>query len=60
MYPGGYPPMRPPGGQEPTRSIWVGNVHPDATEAELHSVFGAFGLIESIKVLICASYSFIE
>lgn len=47
---GGYPPRAPPGGGEPGRILWVGNVHPDTSESELHSAFASFGMLESVKV----------
>eukprot|EP01118_Nematostelium_gracile_P008347 TRINITY_DN2766_c0_g1_i2.p1 TRINITY_DN2766_c0_g1~~TRINITY_DN2766_c0_g1_i2.p1 ORF type:complete len:542 (+),score=168.79 TRINITY_DN2766_c0_g1_i2:74-1627(+) len=50
-------------GQEPSRSVWLGNIHPDTTESELHSAFQPFGLIEHVKILPaknCAFVRFIE
>jgi len=34
----------------PSRSLWLGNVHPDTTEHELRSEFQDYGPIENIKV----------
>jgi len=53
-------PPRPPGGQEPTRTIWIGNVNPETTESELHGAFARFGLVESVKVLPAKSCAFVR
>lgn len=43
-----------PTGQEPTRSLWLGNIHHDTTDAEVHAHFSPFGIVESVRV--CAFY----
>ena len=55
--PGGYgapSPVQPraddKGAAQPSRSLWLGNVHPDTTEHELRGAFQEFGPIENIKV----------
>ncbi len=50
-YPGPSAPA-PSGGQEPTRSLWLGNIHHDTTDAEVHAHFSPFGIIESVRVCI--------
>lgn len=46
---GGRGPMRNEG--EPSRSLWVGNVSPDASEHELQAIFQQFGPVDAVKVL---------
>eukprot|EP01114_Cavostelium_apophysatum_P007198 TRINITY_DN1904_c0_g1_i2.p1 TRINITY_DN1904_c0_g1~~TRINITY_DN1904_c0_g1_i2.p1 ORF type:complete len:763 (-),score=214.92 TRINITY_DN1904_c0_g1_i2:153-2441(-) len=53
-------PGRPFGGSDPTKSVWVGNIHPDTTDADLHAAFGRFGAIESIKLLTQKNCAFVK
>ena len=46
---GGRGPMRNEG--EPSRSLWVGNVSPEASEHELQDIFQQFGPVDAVKVL---------
>ncbi|KAH3766823.1 rna binding protein jsn1 [Pelomyxa schiedti] len=62
-----YPPMsmRPmPGSTPPTpqpsRSLWVGSLHPETTDDELRSTFSSFGLIDSVKLLPQKNCCFIK
>jgi len=36
---------------EPSRSLWVGNVSPEASEHELQDIFQQFGPVDAVKVL---------
>ena len=45
---------RPP--QQPTKSIWVGNLPPDCQESELHQAFSEYGPIDIIKVESLCGY----
>jgi len=49
---GAYPGARggPRAEEKPSRSLWVGNVNPDAAEQELQAIFHQYGPIENIKV----------
>ncbi|GAA6012454.1 hypothetical protein JCM11491_004337 [Sporobolomyces phaffii] len=42
--------MSPPH-QQPTRSLWVGNLDPKTTPAELQQVFAPYGAIESLRLI---------
>lgn len=42
--------MSPPH-QQPTRSLWVGNLDPNTTPAELQQVFAPYGAIESLRLI---------
>ncbi|BGO89605.1 hypothetical protein NBRC10512_001544 [Rhodotorula toruloides] len=37
--------------QQPTRSLWVGNLDPKTTPAELQDVFAPYGAIESLRLI---------
>ncbi|GAA6008981.1 hypothetical protein JCM10207_004054 [Rhodosporidiobolus poonsookiae] len=37
--------------QQPTRSLWVGNLDPKTTPAELQAVFAPYGAIESLRLI---------
>ncbi|GEM09661.1 RNA binding protein Jsn1 [Rhodotorula toruloides] len=37
--------------QQPTRSLWVGNLDPKTTPAELQEVFAPYGAIESLRLI---------
>lgn len=41
-----FPPL-----QTPTRSLWIGNLDPMTTPADVQRVFGMFGPIESLRIL---------
>jgi RNA recognition motif-containing protein len=45
---GGGRPMRQE--EKPSRSLWVGNVNPDASDHELQDIFQQFGPVEAVKV----------
>ncbi|KAH3766910.1 rna binding protein [Pelomyxa schiedti] len=47
-------------GQQPTKSLWVGNLHPETTEEEIRIAFSGFGPVESIKVLNPKNCAFIK
>jgi len=51
-------------GQEPSRAVWLGNLHPETTDVELHAMLGRYGMIESVKLLgppkNCAFVRFVE
>ncbi|SGZ22408.1 BQ5605_C022g09484 [Microbotryum silenes-dioicae] len=40
-----------PPGQQPTRSLWIGNLDPRTTPAELQNVFAPYGAIESLRLI---------
>ncbi|GAA5905012.1 uncharacterized protein JCM6883_004937 [Sporobolomyces salmoneus] len=42
--------MSPPH-QQPTRSLWVGNLDPNTTPADLQQVFAPYGAIESLRLI---------
>lgn len=42
--------MSPPH-QQPTRSLWVGNLDPNTTPVELQQVFAPYGAIESLRLI---------
>ncbi|GAA5957631.1 hypothetical protein JCM3765_001461 [Sporobolomyces pararoseus] len=42
--------MSPPH-QQPTRSLWVGNMDPKTTPADLQQVFAPYGAIESLRLI---------
>ncbi|GAA6062356.1 hypothetical protein JCM10212_005698 [Sporobolomyces blumeae] len=42
--------MSPPH-QQPTRSLWVGNLDPKTTTADLQQVFAPYGAIESLRLI---------
>ncbi|KAG0147340.1 hypothetical protein CROQUDRAFT_43052 [Cronartium quercuum f. sp. fusiforme G11] len=51
-------PMTPEGGvsaglvvQQPSRTLWIGNLDPSTTAQELMSVFAVYGAIESLRLL---------
>ena len=46
--PYGAPPPKP--GEQPSKSLWVGNLPQDATENDLRREFSMFGMIEHVKV----------
>lgn len=37
--------------QQPTRSLWVGNLDPKTTPADLQEVFAPYGAIESLRLI---------
>ncbi|KAK4058647.1 hypothetical protein OIO90_000091 [Microbotryomycetes sp. JL221] len=37
--------------QQPTRSLWIGNLDPRTSPAELQSVFAPYGAIESLRLI---------
>lgn len=37
--------------QQPTRSLWVGNLDPKTSPAELQEVFAPYGAIESLRLI---------
>lgn len=37
--------------QQPTRSLWVGNLDPRTSSAELQAVFAPYGAIESLRLI---------
>lgn len=37
--------------QQPTRSLWVGNLDPKTSPAELQDVFAPYGAIESLRLI---------
>lgn len=48
----------PPGPQQqPAKSLWIGNLHPETTEEEIRAVFEKFGTIDNVKVTITAIMS---
>lgn len=53
----------PPPGQHnqlPSRSVWVGNLHPDTQENDLLAEFSMFGHIESVKMLLHKNCCFVN
>ncbi|RAL48303.1 hypothetical protein DM860_005727 [Cuscuta australis] len=44
----------------PTNNLWVGNLTPDVTEAELASLFGRFGQVDCITSYPARSYAFVH
>ncbi|SCV68980.1 BQ2448_2000 [Microbotryum intermedium] len=40
-----------PPAQQPTRSLWIGNLDPRTTPAELQNVFAPYGAIESLRLI---------
>jgi len=51
------------GDRQPSRSIWVGNLHPMTSEADLQAEFQMFGMIERVKILQeknCAFVHFVD
>lgn len=64
-YGGGGGFQRGPGGrnEQPSRSVWLGNIHPDTSEPEIRQEFSGFGMIESVKILPhknCAFVNFLD
>ncbi|GAA5885492.1 hypothetical protein JCM6882_009642 [Rhodosporidiobolus microsporus] len=58
VWPGTSRPLTPEGAvsltpplQQPTRSLWVGNLDPKTTPAELQAVFAPYGAIESLRLI---------
>jgi hypothetical protein len=54
--------MRTPN-RGPSKGIYLGNVHPETTEADLRTVFSPYGVIENIKMLKdknCAFVNFVD
>ncbi|GAA5848606.1 hypothetical protein JCM8547_004571 [Rhodosporidiobolus lusitaniae] len=58
VWPGSSRPRTPEGAvsltpplQQPTRSLWVGNLDPKTTPAELQAVFAPYGAIESLRLI---------
>ncbi|KAL8284285.1 hypothetical protein RQP46_005034 [Phenoliferia psychrophenolica] len=45
------PEMTPPPAQQPTRSLWIGNLDPKTSTAELQAVFAPYGAIESLRLI---------
>ncbi|KAI8140456.1 armadillo-type protein [Fennellomyces sp. T-0311] len=37
--------------QQPTRSLWLGNIDPALTMADLNCIFAQFGIIDSVRIL---------
>lgn len=64
FYPGQQPPpqqQRPLG--KSNKILWIGSLHQDTTEDELSQAFGAFGQIESVKLVrtkACGFVTFVE
>jgi RNA recognition motif-containing protein len=54
---GGRGPMRNEG--EPSRSLWVGNVSPDASEHELQAIFQQFGPVDAVKMITHKNCAFV-
>eukprot|EP01117_Protostelium_nocturnum_P005194 TRINITY_DN188_c0_g1_i2.p1 TRINITY_DN188_c0_g1~~TRINITY_DN188_c0_g1_i2.p1 ORF type:complete len:729 (-),score=207.02 TRINITY_DN188_c0_g1_i2:703-2889(-) len=48
------------GQQEPTRSVWVGSLHPETTDFDLQNIFGRFGMIEHVKLLHGKQCAFVQ
>lgn len=49
--------------QQPTRSLWIGNLHPSTTGQELMQAFARYGAIESLRLLPdkeCGFVNFVE
>ncbi|KAL1922419.1 uncharacterized protein VTP21DRAFT_9958 [Calcarisporiella thermophila] len=44
------PPVSPPS-QIPTRSLWIGNLDPTLSIADLHQLFASIGTVEGVKLL---------
>lgn len=42
-----------------SRTLWVGSVHPETTQEELHAAFAEFGTVESIRVVPHKSCAFV-
>ena len=40
-----------PAPQQPTRSLWIGNLDPKTSTAELQAVFAPYGAIESLRLI---------
>lgn len=39
-------------GQIPTRSLWIGNVDPTLSPADLLALFAPYGRVESLRILV--------
>jgi hypothetical protein len=57
----------PPGGggpgmdrNQPSRTLWLGSLPPQATEADIRAAFAPFGMIDSVKVLYHKSCAFVN
>eukprot|EP01116_Phalansterium_solitarium_P015588 TRINITY_DN3458_c0_g1_i1.p1 TRINITY_DN3458_c0_g1~~TRINITY_DN3458_c0_g1_i1.p1 ORF type:complete len:561 (-),score=154.58 TRINITY_DN3458_c0_g1_i1:1528-3210(-) len=47
-------------GAGPSRHIWIGNVRPELTESDLHTLFGQYGRIESIVIKRSTRCAFVD
>lgn len=46
--------------QQPTRSLWIGNLDPSISPAELQNVFSPYGAIESVRLIHDKSCAFVN
>ena len=44
----------------PSPSLWIGNLHPDINEEELHSKFLLYGKIKTVRVFKWKNYAFVN